>query len=418
MDCWRLLEVYNLSPMITEDQFENNNLSHYVKEVHTSLDEPSIYYEKDGFVFAYMNHGYTLGWWLVECKLKDAKIILPEGCQEQDYCIYDYAFYAYPEYTNLTCLIIPPSVIDIGDYAFFNNKKLIEIYNLSSISMRAGVNSDRNGQVARYAKVVHTSLDEPQITEIIGDYAFATIDGEKYLITYLGNEKSITLPRIDESYKIYTGAFSLSHIESVVIPNCVTEIGRGAFNSCYNLLSVTIPESVIKMEEAFYGSTSIAEIYNYSQVELLPNGEGTSYHYLHFTKVVHTAPEDSVIDRIGDFVFARVDNVNYLVAYLGDDCDVELPQSYKGEKYTVAQGSFLYRRIRSVTIPKNVACIEISAFYENIILENVYFEDTEGWYYISTGDKRVYLGSHLFETGKGGYEVVNNYAWYYKIYNE
>ena len=40
--------------MIREIDFENNYLSHYVKAIHNSIDEQSIYYEKDGFVFAYM----------------------------------------------------------------------------------------------------------------------------------------------------------------------------------------------------------------------------------------------------------------------------------------------------------------------------------------------------------------------------
>ena len=78
----------------------------------------------------------------------------------------------------------------------------------------------------------------------------------------------------------------------------------------------------------------------------------------------------------------------------------------------------MYSKIKSITIPKNVSCIENSAFYENPRLENIYFEDTEGWYYINSSSKRVDIDSSLLETGESGYQAVNEYAWYYKMYNE
>ncbi len=415
-DCWRLLEVYNLSPMITDYDFENNYLKSYVKMVHTSIDDESIYYEENGFVFAYMYHNYSTGWHLIECKSNDYRIFLPPDCKGENYSIYDYAFYAYPEYTNLTSLVIPQGVTSINGSAFFNNIKLVEIYNLSNLRINVGYSN--HGKVSSYAKVVHKSITDEPITEKIGDYVFATIDGEKYLMTYLGNEKNITLPTLEENYKIYQGAFYMSHIESVVIPDGVTEIGNRAFDSCYNLLSVTIPQSVTYMNYAFNGATTIAEIYNYSGVEILPKGEGTSVIALVNTRVVHTSPEESVIDRVGDFVFVTANGTNYLVAYLGNDANVKLPQSYKGEKYTVSQGCFAFKKIKSITIPKNVSCIENTVFYENQRLENVYFEDTEGWYYIDMSGKKTNIGSSLLETGEGGYQAVNEYAWYHSIYNE
>ena len=79
---------------------------------------------------------------------------------------------------------------------------------------------------------------------------------------------------------------------------------------------------------------------------------------------------------------------------------------------------FAFKKIKSITIPKNVSCIENGVIYETPRLENIYFEDTEGWYYINSSGKRVDIPSSLLETGESGYQAVNEYAWYYNMYNE
>jgi hypothetical protein len=71
---------------------------------------------------------------------------------------------------------------------------------------------------------------------------------------------SITIPNSVTS--IGDGAFvGCSSLTSVTIPNNVTEIKKEAFSSCYSLTSVTIPNSVTSIGEAAfegcYGLTSV-----------------------------------------------------------------------------------------------------------------------------------------------------------------
>ncbi len=105
---------------------------------------------------------------------------------------------------RLNKIIIPDSVISIGEYAFYECTAL------------TAVNFTENSQL-----------------ETIGDYAF-------YCCSAL---KEITIPTgvTVINYGLFLGCHSL---ETIVIPDSVTSIGFNAFNDCYSLESVTIPASV------------------------------------------------------------------------------------------------------------------------------------------------------------------------------
>ena len=103
-------------------------------------------------------------------------------------------------------------------------------------------------------------------------YEFNTED-KTAVVTVKGNvfySGSVTIPEQvtyrDITYSVIAigpGAFwSCSDLTSVTIPNSVTAIRRGAFSGCSALTSITIPNSVRTIEEqAFYGCSSLAEVY-------------------------------------------------------------------------------------------------------------------------------------------------------------
>ena len=148
---------------------------------------------------------------------------------------------AFNRCTSLTSVTIPDSVTEIGEYAFSDCKLLVEVYNLSSLNITKG--SKDTGYVGYYAKVVHTSLDEPSILETTSDgYVFAVVsDSEIYLVVYIGNETELTLPESynGNDYEINQYAFyDHDDITEVIIPNSVTSIGDHAFYNCTSLTSV------------------------------------------------------------------------------------------------------------------------------------------------------------------------------------
>jgi hypothetical protein len=109
-----------------------------------------------------------------------------------------------------------------------------------------------------------------QITGYIGDKWTVSIPPRirGLPVTHIGirvfqdnkNITSVTIPnsvtKIEE--KVFSGCESLA---SVTIPDSVTNIEKSAFSGCKSLASVTIPNSVTKIEEsAFFGCESLASV--------------------------------------------------------------------------------------------------------------------------------------------------------------
>ncbi len=146
---------------------------------------------------------------------------------------------------NLKSITIPASVTSIAWGAFSYCQKLVEVINLSDLSIVKG--EDSYGGVAEYALNVANSLEESKLTELNG-YLFYE-DGEIiYLLDYLGSESKLQLPADfnGKAYKIYKYAFyGNSKIFAVTIPSGITAIEDHTFYGCTNLTNVNIPDSVI-----------------------------------------------------------------------------------------------------------------------------------------------------------------------------
>ena len=151
--------------------------------------------------------------------------------------------HAFSDCSSLTSIVIGSGIFGIDYDAFGGCYRLAEVINKSSLSIIAG--SSKNGEVAKYAKTVHT---EKSTVKIVDDYIFFTDkNGINYLVGYLGSDIAITLPENynGEKYAINDNAFiNCKTLLSVVIGDNVTGIGKNAFEGCSGLTSVVIGDSV------------------------------------------------------------------------------------------------------------------------------------------------------------------------------
>ena len=102
------------------------------------------------------------------------------------------------------------------------------------------------------------------ITHVNTGYLFINSNGENYLIGYVGESVSLTLPQTYEGeyYILYQYAFlNNDKIESIIIPEHVIRNNEYSFNDCDSLLSIALPNDITCIPGyAFWSCDSLVSI--------------------------------------------------------------------------------------------------------------------------------------------------------------
>ncbi len=180
-------------------------------------------------------------------------------------------------------------------------------------------------------------------------------------------------------------------LTSIVTPDSITRIGVEAFSRCMSLTSVTLGNSLVSIgEAAFSYCWRLVEVINKSSLNIVKgsddNGE-VAFDALNVKK-----DGKSEIVNVNGYLFYPVEEINYLVSYVGKETSIVLPDNYKGESYVINQYAFYNcSNLISIVIENSVISIGNFAFHNCSSLTSVILGNSV----ISIGDTAFYGCSHL-----------------------
>ena len=338
------------------------------------------------------------------------------------------AFYSC---TGLKSIILPESITTgIAKNAFSGSfSRSQKIYCISSnANLYSGYYGNTNATVVRGAKIVNDYVylitgSEPYTVAVSGyignDKSLVipekvTIDEIKYSVTSIGNSAfdccynllSISLPNTIVSIGEY--AFNDCRcLTTINIPNSVTSIGKYAFNGCCSVVSVTIPNTVASAgENSFYGWSSNQKIYCISTSR--PNG----WYYNWYTEatVVWGAK------FVDDFV-CHITNSDPCTAeiagYIGNDTEISVPEmvTINNIEYAITSiSSNVFNGVMNVIYSGDVEGCPWGATYANHTIDGDFiFSDANKTNLVEYlgNDKNVIIPNSVISIGKNVFKGNN-----------
>ena len=167
---------------------------------------------------------------------------------------------------------------------------------------------------------------------------------------------------------------SVRCITEVVLPDSVSIIGNRAFWMCGSLTSITLPAALTTIDEmAFWECYGLYCIYNNSSLSLIPGDSGYAGLAEHAKIIIgkdgsKTYAAPGIFETEDGFLFVEENGEYSLLAYLGEENIVTLPEAVNGRDYCI----YHFRGARHVTIPEGITRIDNEAFYEYSALESIH----------------------------------------------
>ena len=325
---------------------------------------------------------------MAKYKIINGEGIIPNGTTK----IENYAFGRCSELTSIT---IPESVTKIGDCAFYGCSKLKSITIPDSVTeielgAFAGCRSLTSIVVAKGNKVYDSrnncnAIIETKTNRLIQGCANTIIPDS---VTEIGEKafdecQALTSIIVAEENKVYDSRGNCNAIietetnrliqgcANTIIPESVTEVGKGAFRWCTALTSINIPDSVTKIGDgAFSECRVLASIIVAEENKVYDSRDNCNaiiYTYINclIQGCDNTVIPDSVTE-IGEEAFSKCEKLT----------NVNIPNS------VTKIGKYAFRgctALTSVNIPESVTKIGNEAFSGCTALTSINIPNSVTW---------------------------------------
>lgn len=233
--------------------------------------------------------------------------------------------------------------------------------------------------------------------------AFASCGGDDNDVKYPDATKGLELVEInEEEYGVKCG--STTELTEIVIPKKhngkpVTTILKSGFSKCEKLVSITIPNSITKIETGaflkckklenvrFYGTLNEWAYIDFAHSTSNPMNEGKHF-FLNDSDAELTEVTVSNIAQVKKYAFFSFDMITKItitnVPTLNESSFAGCSSLVESSLTGIANFNKLCfsncNKLTAITIPNGTIAIHLIAFYGCKSLNNVSFEDTNGWY--------------------------------------
>lgn len=263
--------------------------------------------------------------------------------------------YAYANCPNLQIVEIPKNLTTINHvFDGCNNIKQVRWNAIDCRDANFG-NSVEKFTFGESVKVIPWNLCQnmTKLTSIVIPNSVEQI----YTSAFDGCSSVTSLQIGSNVRKIGNYAFQGTKISNLVIPDMVDTIGSYAFANSSLLSSVVVGKNVKFIDGFAFGNcTNLKTIFNYSNLNFAPTSPSQGAIAQYATEIYNQ------MEKIGDFLFAHTTSYK-LVAYTGNDSEITLPASFRGQEYTIAKGVFTNNQnLTSVTIPNGLTYLSDSVF--------------------------------------------------------
>ena len=273
---------------------------------------------------------------------------------------------------GITDVVLPDTMEEIGDHAFFNNDEMVSLTIPKSVT--------DIGESPTYGCGSIESLSVEEGNPVYHSDGNCVIETATRTLVF-GCQTSV-IPDDGSVTSIGVGAFAGYMAKDVNLPASVTSIGDHAYENCGGLTSVTLPDTVTSLgNSVFANCQQLKEVTIPGSVTKIPEN---AFSYCERLVTITILSGVTDIEKDAFFCCGKLKNVALpdSVAHIGERAFYEckaLTRIVLPKNLTRIDGNVFSfcESLTRVVLPKSLTCIEYSSFYYYDSLKTVYYGGTE-----------------------------------------